>query len=370
MDGDTLYSIGDLARRTGLSVKAIRFYADTGIVPPTVRSPAGHRLYDIDAAARLDLVRTLRDLGLDLATIRRVVDREATLTEVAASHAEALAVQIRTLLLRRAVLLAVARHGSTPEEMDLMRDLATLSADERLRLVGDFLDAAFGELDTDHGFLGARRSMTPELPDHPAAEQVEAWVRLAELTRDVEFRAVMRRLAEHHAAERAAIGHPEGRRPIGAQPGGEDALGGCAADGRAVGGRPVHGRPGGGDAGAGRGAKGHTGDGRGGGGVPRRDAAATVRDLVEPALAAGVDPESPEAAPVVAAVTASYARALDRPDDPDLRRDLLTWAQTVNDPRRELYLRLLAVVNGWRPPQSLAPAFDWFIRAVQVRPLS
>ncbi|ETK37541.1 MerR family transcriptional regulator [Microbispora sp. ATCC PTA-5024] len=416
MDGDTLYSIGDLARRTGLSVKAIRFYADTGIVPPTVRSPAGHRLYDIDAAARLDLVRTLRDLGLDLPTIRRVVDREATLTEVAASHAEALAVQIRTLLLRRAVLLAVARHGSTPEEMDLMRDLATLSADERLRLVGDFLDAAFGELDTDHGFLGARRSMTPELPDHPAAEQVEAWVRLAELTRDPQFRAVMRRLAEHHAAERAASGHPEGRRPIDARPGGDDALGACAADGRGVGQRAAQGGPEGGDAigergvgrsgvgeraaeamgkpsGAGRGV-GRSGVGergvdrsgvgeraadamgepsgarRGGGGVPRRDAAATVRDLVEPALAAGVDPASPEAAPVVAAVTASYARALDRPDDPDLRRDLLAWAQTVNDPRRELYLRLLAVVNGWRPPQSLAPAFDWFIRAVQVRPLS
>ena len=30
MDGDTLYSIGDLARRTGLTVKAVRFYSDCG----------------------------------------------------------------------------------------------------------------------------------------------------------------------------------------------------------------------------------------------------------------------------------------------------------------------------------------------------
>ena len=64
MDGDKLYSIGELARRTGLTVKAIRFYSDRGIVPPTGRSPAGYRLYGIGAAARLDLVRTLRDLGL------------------------------------------------------------------------------------------------------------------------------------------------------------------------------------------------------------------------------------------------------------------------------------------------------------------
>lgn len=79
MNGDTLYSIGDLARRTGLTVKTIRFYSDSGIVPPTDRSPTGYRLYDIDALARLDLVRTLRDLGLDLAAVRQVLDREVSL---------------------------------------------------------------------------------------------------------------------------------------------------------------------------------------------------------------------------------------------------------------------------------------------------
>ena len=156
MDGDTLYSIGDLARRTGLTVKAIRFYSDCGIVPPTDRSPVGYRRYDIEAVARLDLVRTLRDLGLDLATIRKVVDREVTLPEVAAAHAEALAVQISTLSLRRAVLTAVAKRGSTPEEMDLMHKLAKLSEDERRRLIGEFLDTAFGDLDADPVFRGSR----------------------------------------------------------------------------------------------------------------------------------------------------------------------------------------------------------------------
>jgi DNA-binding transcriptional MerR regulator len=97
MDGSVLYSIGDLARRTGLTVKTIRYYSDHGIVTPTDRSPAGHRLYSTDATARLDFVRTQRDLGLDLATIRKVLDRELSLPEVAAAHAEALAVQFRTL---------------------------------------------------------------------------------------------------------------------------------------------------------------------------------------------------------------------------------------------------------------------------------
>ena len=115
MDGGALFSIGDLARRTGLTVKVIRFYSDSGILPPSDRSPAGHRRYDSDAVARLDLVRTLRSLRLDLPAIREVADREVSLPEVAAAHAETLAVQIRMLLLRRAVLMAAARrHKRVP----------------------------------------------------------------------------------------------------------------------------------------------------------------------------------------------------------------------------------------------------------------
>ncbi|MFR9779007.1 MerR family transcriptional regulator [Micromonospora sp. MS34] len=305
MNGEPRYSIGDLARRTGLTVKTIRFWSDRGIVPPTDRGPTGRRRYGIEAVARLDLVRTLRDLGLDLATIRRVVDREVPLAEVAAAHAEALATQIRVLRLRRAVLTAVARRGSTPEEMELMHKLAKLSEDKRRRLVDDFLDATFSGLDADPAFAGIRRTLTPELPESPDVEQVEAWVELAELTQDPDFRAGLRRMAEQHAADRL------GRESV------------------------------------------------------RRDAVAVVRDQVEPALAAGVDPLSPAAEPVVAAVTDRYARLCGRPDDAELRRRLLDRLASANDPRRERYLQLLSVINGWPAGESLAPVLDWSIRALR-----
>ncbi|MFF0075472.1 MerR family transcriptional regulator [Streptomyces sp. NPDC005494] len=309
MDGDTLYSIGELARRTGLTVKTIRFYSDRGVVAPADRSPAGYRLYNIDAVARLDLVRTLRELGLDLPTIRKVVDRELSLPGVAATHAEALAVQIRALRLRRAVLRAVAERGSTPEETKLMHQLAQLSEAERRRLIGDFLDAVFGRLDAVPAFTGVMRSMTPELPDNPEAEQVQAWVELAELSLDPDFRALMRRMAEDQAAEHARSG-----------------------------------------------VKG-----------PRRDIAAVVLDQAGPALTAGIDPASPQAVPIVAAFTAHCARLLGRSNDGELRRRLATWLESVRDPRRERYLQLLAVVNGWSAPESLGPVFDWSIEALSVR---
>ncbi|CAM5709987.1 MerR family transcriptional regulator [Streptomyces canus] len=309
MDGDTLYSIGELARRTGLTVKTIRFYSDRGIVAPTDRSPAGYRLYTIDAVARLDLVRTLRDLGVDLPTIRRVVDRELPLPQVAATHAEALAVQIRVLSLRHAVLTAVAERGLTAEETDLMHKLAQLSEDERRRLIGDFLDAAFGSPGTDPAFAGIMRSMTPEMPDSPQADQVRAWAEWAGLAADPDFRACVRRMAEDHAAEQAQ------------------------------------------------------GDTTG----PHRDLGAIVRDRVAPALTAGIAPTSHQADPIVAALAAHYAHILGRPDDPELRRLLLDRLESVGDPRRDRYLQLLAVINGWPAPESLVPVFNWSIEALRAR---
>jgi DNA-binding transcriptional MerR regulator len=305
MDGDTLYSIGDIARRTGLTVKTIRFYSDRGIVAPTGRSPAGYRLYDIDSVARLNLVRTLRELGVDLATIRKVANRELPLSAVAAAHAEALDVQIRALRLRRAVLTAVA-EGTAPEEMDLMHKLARLSEDERQRLIGDFLNSVFGDLDAEPPFAGIRRSMTAELPDDPKVEQLQAWVELAELSQDLEFRSCMRRIANDEAAER----------------------------------------------------------GQNNTSAVRRGIVSVIRDQVGPALAAGIEPASPEASPVVAALTAHYAHIVGYSDDVELRRQLLARLEAVNDPRRERYLTLLAVINGWHVLDSLTPVLDWSIQAL------
>jgi DNA-binding transcriptional MerR regulator len=48
-------SIGELARLTGLSVRTIRFYSDSGVVPTAGRTSGGYRTYDVTALARLKL---------------------------------------------------------------------------------------------------------------------------------------------------------------------------------------------------------------------------------------------------------------------------------------------------------------------------
>ena len=63
-DGTGLLTIGALARLTGIPVKTIRHWSDQDLLPPAARTPAGYRLYGPDAPARLEIVRSLRELGI------------------------------------------------------------------------------------------------------------------------------------------------------------------------------------------------------------------------------------------------------------------------------------------------------------------
>ncbi|KOV61673.1 MerR family transcriptional regulator [Streptomyces sp. MMG1121] len=202
-DGTGLLTIGELARATGLSARTIRYWSDEGVLAPVTRSSGGYRLYDTAGVARLELIRTLRELGLGLDDVRVVLAGERSVAEVAAAHVAALDAQIRALKVTRAVLSTVARRGSTAEETTLMNKLARLSAAERQRIVDDFVEEIFHGLDTADPWIRERtRTIGVQLPDDPTPEQVDAWVELAELLQNPDFRAMMRRRMEFNAADR------------------------------------------------------------------------------------------------------------------------------------------------------------------------
>ncbi|MEU4623438.1 MerR family transcriptional regulator [Actinoplanes sp. NPDC023801] len=192
MNTNELYAIGDVARRTGLSVSAVRYYADAGVVTPTVSTPAGHRLYDVSAIARLELVRTLRELDASLDDVRRVLGGEATLSELAATHLALLEGQEARLRSRRAVLSAIVRQNSTAEQVTLMHKLAGMSDEERDRLIDEFWAEVSTGWEPPERMLAWWRAARPELPDHPTAAQLGAWIELAELVGDAETRKAVR----------------------------------------------------------------------------------------------------------------------------------------------------------------------------------
>lgn len=232
MDDEPLLTIGQLADRTAASVRSIRYWSDVGVLAPERRSAGGYRLYGADAVARLDLVRSLRQLGLSLEEVRRVLRRETTVAEVAARHVAAVEAQIRALEVNRAVLSALVHRGSTTEETTLVNRLARLSSDERRRIVEDFMRETSGGLEGAPDLTERLRRSPVELPDDPSPEQVDAWLELAELIQDPDFRTRMRRMLELNAPGRPgssiwftrqvveAVGEARGR---GVDPAGREA---------------------------------------------------------------------------------------------------------------------------------------------------
>jgi DNA-binding transcriptional MerR regulator len=303
-------NIGELARRCGLPVKTVRYYSDLGLVPEAARTRHGHRRYDGGAVMRLEFVRTLRELGLDLATVRQVLDQEADLPQVAGAHAEALGAQIQLLRVRRAVLRTLARRSAlTQIEVDRMNRIVQATADERRRLISEFLDSIFDGIPVDPRFAEGLRSVTPELPDDPTDEQVDAWIELAELVADPDFRALLRRMGE------GSFG-PDAPKPM-----------------------PV--------------------------GEAAKTTAALVTERAGAAREAGVDPASAAARPVLDELVGAYAAAVGRTDDEAYRRELLAALELADDPRPERYWQLMAIINGWPPFPAAAPAFGWFASALR-----
>lgn len=65
-------TIGELSRRTGMRVKAIREYEGMGLIYTAGRSPGNYRLFDESALWCVNVIRSLRSLGLTVAEIREI----------------------------------------------------------------------------------------------------------------------------------------------------------------------------------------------------------------------------------------------------------------------------------------------------------
>jgi DNA-binding transcriptional MerR regulator len=87
--------VGELARRTGVSVRALHHYDEIGLLSPSHRSEAGYRLYTEADVARLQQVRSLRTLGFSLEEAREFLRRpEVTPDRVLQLHIAHLKQQI------------------------------------------------------------------------------------------------------------------------------------------------------------------------------------------------------------------------------------------------------------------------------------
>jgi DNA-binding transcriptional MerR regulator len=66
-------TIGETARRSGFTVKALRFYDRRGLLPPAGRSAGGYRVYAEPALHRLEFIRQAKGLGFTLDAIHELL---------------------------------------------------------------------------------------------------------------------------------------------------------------------------------------------------------------------------------------------------------------------------------------------------------
>jgi len=66
--------IGEVASRSGLTVKTIRYYCDQGLIRPSGRSEGGYRLFGADVFAELALIRTLKGMEIPLQDVQGILE--------------------------------------------------------------------------------------------------------------------------------------------------------------------------------------------------------------------------------------------------------------------------------------------------------
>ena len=66
--------IGDVAERTGLSLRTIRHYEEVGLLPESERTPGGFRLYTDEAVERLLVIKRMKPLDFSLEEMRDLLD--------------------------------------------------------------------------------------------------------------------------------------------------------------------------------------------------------------------------------------------------------------------------------------------------------
>lgn len=82
-----MLQIGEVADRTGVTQRTLRFYEERGLLKPPTRMEGGFRLYSEDDVARVTQIRRLQDLlGLTLAEIKDMVEAEEVKEELRATY--------------------------------------------------------------------------------------------------------------------------------------------------------------------------------------------------------------------------------------------------------------------------------------------
>lgn len=125
--------IGEVAERTGVTQRTLRFYEEKGLLHPPTRMEGGFRLYSEDDVRRVKHIRRLQDLlGVTLAEIKEMVEAEVILRELKAQYRPESDISEKKQQLQKAIDVVTRQHDIVSQKAEQMSEMKA-QLEERLR---------------------------------------------------------------------------------------------------------------------------------------------------------------------------------------------------------------------------------------------
>lgn len=125
--------IGEVAERTGVTQRTLRFYEEKGLLRPPSRMDGGFRLYSEEDVKRVEMVRRLQDLlGVTLADIKEMVDAQEMLRELRAQYRPEAGVDEKRRQLQKAIDVVQAQYTIVKQKCGQMEEMKG-QLEERLK---------------------------------------------------------------------------------------------------------------------------------------------------------------------------------------------------------------------------------------------
>ncbi len=131
--GEAYLQIGEVAERTGVTQRTLRFYEEKGLLRPPTRMDGGFRLYSEVDVRRVEQIRRLQNLlGLTLAEIKEMVEAQEMLRELTAQYRPEWDVAEKKRQLQRAIDVVTRQDGIVSQKAEQMSEMKA-QLEERLR---------------------------------------------------------------------------------------------------------------------------------------------------------------------------------------------------------------------------------------------
>jgi DNA-binding transcriptional MerR regulator len=135
-----LIQIGEVAERTGVTQRTLRFYEEKGLLKPPSRLDGGFRLYSEEDVERVERIKRMQSLlGLSLADIKEMVDAEEVKLQLHATYRRDADVSERQAKIRKAMEVTEHQAAIIDQKLTALQDMKNL-LDEKLTQYRSWLD--------------------------------------------------------------------------------------------------------------------------------------------------------------------------------------------------------------------------------------